>query len=125
MAAPSSPGTTTASGAPAAQAPPALRASLHQLELTCEPRPSVLAPCYTEIVTAMTARAVDFDAALTEALSSILGGIFVDQSLGGEVAGAALPAELIIRGVAPSLRVDGESAALRLELRTELRDPPR
>jgi hypothetical protein len=81
----------------------------------------VLAPCYTDIVAAMQTRAADFDAALTAALSSILAGIFVDRTLGGDVAGAELPAELIIRNVAPSLRVADGAAALRLELTTELR----
>lgn len=108
--------------ATAPAAPPALRASLHQLELTCEPRPHVLAPCYTEILAAMQARTVELDDALTAALSSILAGIFVDRTLGGDLGGAELPAELTIRAVTPSLRTAGDAAALRLELTVELRD---
>lgn len=104
----------------------ALRASLHQLELTCEPRPGVLAPCYPDIVAAMSARTIDFDTALTAALSAILAGIFVDRTLGGDLGGGAeLPADLVIRGVTPSLRTAGGAAALRLDLDVELHDRAR
>ncbi len=114
---------------------PPLRASLHQLELTCEPRAGVLTPCYADLVSAMQARVTDFDAALTSTLSSIIGGIFVDRTMGGEVAGAELPAELTIRAATPSLFIApqrdatgdaaGHGATLRLELAVELKGPVR
>lgn len=123
------------SPAAAGEPPPALRASLHQLELTCEPRRDVLTPCYADVVSAMQARVTDFDAALTSTLSSIVSGIFVDRTLGGAVAGAELPAELTIRAATPSLFIApqrdaagdaaGYGATLRLDLAVELNEPAR
>jgi hypothetical protein len=106
-----------------------LRASLHQLELTCEPRAGVLAPCYGDLVSALQARAPELDQALSAALSQIVSGIFVDRSLRD----AELPAELILRAVTPSLAIqasDGaagstSNATLRLDLTVELRDRQR
>lgn len=103
-----------------------LRASLHQLELTCEPRAGVLAPCYGDLVSALQARAPELDEALTAALSQIVDGIFVDRSLSD----AELPAELILRAVTPSLAIQASTGAsgstsnatLRLDLTVELRD---
>lgn len=116
------------------EAPP-LRASLHQLELTCEPRTDVLTPCYADLVSAMQARVTDFDAALTSTLSSIIRGLFVDRTMGGAVAGAELPAELTIRAATPSLFISpqrgangdaaGHGATLRLELAVELNESAR
>ncbi len=105
-------------------APPALRASLHQLELTCEPRPRVLAPCYSDIVAAMTARTGELDTALTSTLSAILTGLFADRILGGPFGEAELPAELLIQSATPSLAVSGgpdPSATIRLDLAVQLR----
>lgn len=99
--------------------PVGLRASLHQLELTCEPRPAVLAPCYGDLVSALQARASELDAALTTALEAIVRGLFVDRTLGDR----ALPAELVFRSVSPSLvlQASPRAATLRLELGVELR----
>lgn len=107
-----------------------LRASLHQLELTCEPRAGILAPCYGDLVSALQARAPELDESLTAALSQIVRGIFVDRALGGAVGDVELPAELLLRAVAPSLVIqasDGaagstSNATLRLDLTVELRD---
>lgn len=112
-------------GGPATPAAGAgLRASLHQLELTCEPRAGVLAPCYGDLVSALQARAPELDAALTAALDDIVRGLFVDRTLSDR----ALPAELRFRSVAPSLHLQPAptsaqpaSATLRLELGVELR----
>lgn len=114
-------------------APPpatAWRASLHELELTCEPRAGVLAPCYGDLVSALQARAPELDQALTAALSQIVDGLFVDRALGGAVDDVELPADLILRAVTPSLAIqasDGaagstSNATLRLDLAVELRD---
>jgi hypothetical protein len=113
---------TGAPSTPVSETPP-LRASLHQLELTCEPRADVLTPCYADLVSAMQSRVTDFDAALTSTLSRIVSGIFVDRTLGGAVAGAELPAELTIRTATPSLTLAPHSATLRLELGVELVAP--
>ena len=109
---------STASGT-SADAGPALRAQLAELELTCEPRPHVLSPCYADLVAAVRDRRAEFTAPLTNALSRLVTELFSRRTIGT----AELPAELLVRSAAPSLRVGAggpADATLRLDLTTEL-----
>jgi hypothetical protein len=106
--------TAAPSGGPA---PDVLGATLHDLELTCESRPNVLAPCYADLMAAMRSRTAELNQALSAALSKILAEIFVGRTLGVP----DLPAELFIRAVTPSLHLGRDRATLRLELTAEVR----
>lgn len=67
------------------------------LELSCERTPSVLVPCYGDLVAALRDRGPDFHGALTEQFLRLLDAIFVDRHVAG------LPADVTINGATPSL----------------------
>jgi len=98
----------------AAKAGPVTAAAvdLGELELSCEPMPGVLAPCYGDLVDALRARAPDVHDALTSTFTSILSSIFVGQ----RISDPALPAELVVRGVRARAYHTAPNARLRLEL---------
>lgn len=102
------PGTTP--GTPAA--PKAAAVDLGELELTCEPAPGVLKPCYSDLVDALRARAPDVHDTLTGAFTAILSSIFVGQRLSDDL----LPAELAVTGVTAEAFPTGTNARLRLVL---------
>lgn len=98
-------------GAPGA-APKAAAVDLGELELTCEPSPGVLRPCYSDLVDALRARAPDVHDTLTSAFTEILGSIFIGQRLSDDM----LPAELAVTGVTAEAYPTGSNARLRLVL---------
>jgi hypothetical protein len=79
------------------------------LELSCERTPSVLIPCYGDLVAALRDRGPDFHGALTEQFLHLLDAIFVDRHLAG------LPADVMIKGATPSLH--GGTLHLALDAR--------
>ena len=82
------------------------------LELSCEPRPDRLEPCYGDLVDALRARAPDVHDTLTQTFATILADIFVGQRLEDP----ALPASLVVTGVTPRAFVAAPNGRLRLEL---------
>jgi hypothetical protein len=85
---------------------------LGALDLSCEPSPLLLAPCYGDLVDALRARAPDVHDTLTTTFTDILRDIFVGQRLSDD----AVPAELAISAVAPRAFTAGRNGMLRLEL---------
>ncbi|MGE5182080.1 MAG: hypothetical protein ACM31C_08460 [Acidobacteriota bacterium] len=83
---------------------------LGALELACERTPSVLVPCYADLVAALRDRGGDFHGALTGAFAQLLAQVFVERRLGAP----GLPASLAIHGVVPALA--GSPPTLRLQL---------
>ena len=81
------------------------------LELSCERTATALVPCYGDLVAAVRGRAGDFQGALTAAFAQLLSDIFV-----GRIGAAGLPADLVVRGAAPSVLVAPANATLHLEL---------
>ena len=79
------------------------------LELACEQTPSVLVPCYGDLVAALRDRGPDFHGALTEQFLKLLDAIFVDRQLAG------LPADVTLDDATPSLK--GSTLHLALDAR--------
>jgi hypothetical protein len=98
-------------------APPlrAVDVQLDQLALACERAPTTRVPCYSDLVGAIAGRTSEFHAALTQSFTALLSNIFV-----GRIGAAGIPAELVIRGVIPSLQTAGDRATLHLELAGEV-----
>ena len=90
---------------------------LGALELSCERSPTTLVPCYADLVAALRDRGGEFHGALTRTFAKLLGDVFVDQRVGA----SGLPADLVIRGVVPSVKIDGDNGSLHLELDATLR----
>jgi hypothetical protein len=89
---------------------------LDAIELSCERTPTLLVPCYSDLVGAVRGRGGEFHGALTTAFTQILTDIFVDRHLGA----SGLPAELVITGVTPNIT----GGSLHLELAAKLAPPP-
>jgi hypothetical protein len=85
---------------------------LGALELSCERSPVELVPCYADLVAAMRDRGADFHGELTRTFVKILQDIFVGQRIGD----SGLSADLVIRGVTPTARLDKDNGSLHLEL---------
>ncbi len=83
---------------------------LGELELSCERTPTVLVPCYGDLVGALRGRAADFHGALTQTFAKLVSDIFV-----GRIA-VWLPADLVIRTATPSVMLTSGNATLHLEL---------
>jgi hypothetical protein len=90
---------------------------LGALELACERSPTMLVPCYSDLVAAMRGRGSEFHGALTDAFAALLTDIFIDRHLGT----SELPAELVITGVVPSVTGSG---TLHLQLDGKLVPAP-
>ncbi len=89
------------------------------LELTCEPRPGLLTPCYPDLVAAVGDATTDVHAAMADALGRALTDLFVDRRLAADAA----PAALAITGArARGLRV-GAQPLIRVELDARLEPP--
>jgi hypothetical protein len=76
---------------------------LGALELACERTPTLLEPCYSDLVSAMRGRGAEFHGALTDAFTALLADIFIDRHVGA----SDLPAELVISEVVPSVTGTG------------------
>jgi hypothetical protein len=87
------------------------------LELACERTPTLLEPCYSDLVAAMRGRGGEFHGALTDAFAALLADIFIDRHVGA----SGLPAELVINAVVPSVTGVG---TLHLELDGKLVPAP-
>jgi hypothetical protein len=79
------------------------------LELSCERTPSVLVPCYGDLVAALRDRGPEFHGALTEQFLKLLDAIFVARHVAG------LPADVTLDGATPSLK--GSTLHLALDAR--------
>jgi hypothetical protein len=93
-----------------------LSATVEDLDLTCEPRPQLLTPCYADLIAALHARTSEFNGALTSVLSQLIDHLFHGRHIGAP----ELPAELAIISTTPSLLPSARSATLRLALAVEL-----
>lgn len=93
-----------------------LAVDLGALELACERSPTVLVPCYSDLVAAVRDRGAAFHGALTDAFAKILADIFVDRRIGA----TGLPADLVIDSAVPSLFGTG---TVHLELAGKLVPP--
>ena len=89
---------------------------LGALALTCERTPTTLVPCYSDLVASMRERAPEFHGALTTTFTNLLTEIFVERRL----AGAGLPADLLIKSAVPRVTSTGANASLHLDLRATL-----
>jgi len=83
---------------------------LHALELSCERTKTTLVPCYADLVGAIAGRTSEFHGVLTTAFVKLLTDIFVDQRVGA----SGMPADLVIRGVVPTITAAGANASMRL-----------
>lgn len=90
----------------------AVAVELGALELSCEPAPRTLVPCYADLVAAMRKRGPEFHGALTSTFAAILDRLFVER----RVTSAGLPAELVIRSAVPRLALGEDNASLHLDL---------
>ena len=95
----------------AARAVDPVAVELGALALSGERCPTRLVPCYGDLVAAARGRAGELHGALTQAFTQLLSDIFV-----GRLGAAGLPAELEIRGVAPSVQAAGSNATVHLAL---------
>ena len=95
----------------AARAVDRVAVELGALELSCERTPTRLVPCYGDLVTAIRGRAGELHGALTTTFATLLSDIFV-----GRLGAVGVPAELEIRGAAPSVQTALRNATLHLEL---------
>lgn len=77
-------------------------ADLAGFELTCEPRPGHLVPCYGDLVGVMRARAPAAHDMLTASLTGLLDRLFVGTEFGTD----ELPAKLTVRGLRTSAHMD-------------------
>jgi hypothetical protein len=85
---------------------------LGALELTCERTPTLLVPCYADLVAALRDRGPQFHGELTRTFGTLLREIFVDRRLHGE----GMPADLVINAVSPTINVVAGNGSLRLAL---------
>lgn len=103
---------------------------LGELELSCErgaPAAAAgtaaaaitLVPCYGDLVAALRGRTSEFHGALTAGFAQLLSDIFV-----GRLTAAGLAAELVIRGVVPSVASTATRATLHLQLDAAVTAPP-
>jgi hypothetical protein len=89
---------------------------LRALELSCEATPTLLVPCYADLVGALADRGNEFHGVLTTAFGKLLTDIFVAQRVGA----SGVPVDLVIHGVTPSVVLAAPNATLRLVLDAEL-----
>ena len=85
---------------------------LGSLELSCERAPTTLVPCYADLVAALRDRRADFRGALTGTFAKLLDDVFVGQRVGA----SGLTADLAIRGVASTVKLEPDNGSLHLEL---------
>jgi hypothetical protein len=93
---------------------PGVRAAVDvgDLELSCEPAPQRLVPCYGDLVGAIRDRAPEVHETLTATFTGILDDIFVGQ----RISDPKLPAELVVTAVTPSAFFAPPNGKLRLDL---------
>jgi hypothetical protein len=90
---------------------------LGALELSCERTATTLVPCYSDLVAALRGRTRELHGVLTSTFAQLLSDIFVRRV--GRVDAARFPADLVIRGVAPTVVAAApvaHNATLHLEL---------
>ncbi|MDB4960696.1 MAG: hypothetical protein JWP01_695 [Myxococcales bacterium] len=90
----------------------AVGVDLGALELSCERTPTLLVPCYADLVAGVRGRGGEFHGALTSAFANILSEIFVERRLGA----SGLPADLVIHSAVPRVTSTGSNASLHLDL---------
>lgn len=93
---------------------------LGALELSCERTPSLLVPCYADLVAAIRDRGADFHGELTQTFAMLLTDIFVER----RVSDSQLPAELVIRRAIPSVITTTSNASLHFDLDASLATRP-
>jgi hypothetical protein len=101
-----------------ALAPGGAEAGIAELELTCEPAPGVLRPCYGDIVAAMRDRAPDTRAELSRVLRDILDQLF----LGQRVSAPDQPVTLVIGAPVTTVHPAGRTATVRIEVAAHLEE---
>jgi hypothetical protein len=93
---------------------------LAEMELSCEPRPGVLRPCYGDLVAAMRAQAGDTRDELTRVLREILDGLFA----GTRVAAPDQPVVLVLGAPRTTAYPAGPSATVRIEVTARIEETP-
>jgi hypothetical protein len=93
----------------------ATSAGLAELELSCEPEPGLLRPCYGDLVAAMRARAGDARAELSAVLVRVLDDVFTGQ----RVSAPDTPAELVLG--APTTTAHGGNVRVAIDARLDPR----
>lgn len=91
-------------------------AGLAELELSCEPEPGVLRPCYGDLVAAMRERAGDARAELSLVLVRVLDGVFAGQ----RVSAPDTPAELVLG----SPRTSSQGGSVHIAIQAHLVEVP-
>ena len=86
------------------------------LELSCEPSPGLLEPCYGRVVAAVRDSTTDVHAAIADALGGALTDLFVDRRLSAD----GSPATLAITGARGRVLRVGDQAMARVELAAHL-----
>jgi len=89
------------------------------LELSCEPSPGRLQPCYGDIVAAIRDAAPGVHGQLADTLTTALAAVFVDQRLSTRGA----PAALELTRARARLLADGDGRAVRVELDARIAAP--
>ncbi len=92
-------------------------ADLADFELTCEPRPGHLVPCYGDLVGVMRTRAPAAHDLLTSSLTDLLDRLFVGAEFGTE----GLPAKLLVRGLRTSAHTDAATGNGHVRLALDAR----
>ncbi len=90
------------------------------LDLTCEPSPGLLTPCFADLVATVRDATGDVGSTLGGALGDALTALFVDRRLAADLA----PAALAITGARAQGRRVGAQAMVRIELDAHLEPPP-
>lgn len=90
--------------------------ALRGLDLTCEPTPGRLEPCYADLVSLVRDGTGDVGDALTTELLAAVKALFVGRRLATDTA----PATLVITDARPLTRTVGGQAMLRVELAATL-----
>ncbi len=90
------------------------------LELSCEPSPGVMRPCYGDVVTAIRDAAPEAHAQLAGALTSALTGVFAARRL--EASGS--PAALELSDARAQMLASGDQRALRVEMAARVSPRP-
>ncbi len=91
------------------------RVDLGALELSCERTPTLLVPCFSDLVGALRDRGAEVHGALTSAFAKLLSDIFV-----GRLGASGLPTDVVIKAAIPSVTFASPNATLHLELDAQL-----
>jgi hypothetical protein len=96
------------------------RVSLHDLALSCEPRPGVLEPCYGDLVTALAGRSDELHGELTRQFTRVFNQLVLGRRVGAD----RTPADFSIERAEVTVSHLAATAVLRVDLFGQLVDKP-